>query len=240
MASDDPADPTGRRRRSWLGALAAAVLVAAGATGIVLLTRHTGAGTDPVAQVTVTATPSVSPTSGGTAGPGVVVLGPTEQPRSAIPWGQVGPGWSAASWSPRRRGDVGDPLPRQPDRQRATSSGHPEYRRVRHHVRRSPSSHCRPTSRRRCWSGTSPPGRHARSPSASRRRDLHPSRTARPCSPPTPRAAPHADAATRARRVGTGHLPGRHRHRVDDPGRPRPRRRHHLRARGLRQRDGHR
>ena len=99
MVSDDPADPTGRRRRSWLAALAAAVLVAAGATGIVLLTRHTGAGNDPVAQVTVTATPSVSPTSGATAGPGVVVLGPTEQPRSAIPWGQVGPGWSAASWS---------------------------------------------------------------------------------------------------------------------------------------------
>jgi TolB protein len=63
------------------------VLVAAGATGIVLVTRHTGAGTDPVARVTVTATPG----AGG--------VGPKEQPRSAIPWGQVGPGWSAASWS---------------------------------------------------------------------------------------------------------------------------------------------
>jgi hypothetical protein len=49
--------------------------------------------------VTGTASPGVSPTSGVRAGPGMVVTAPTEQPRSAIPWGQVGPGWSAASWA---------------------------------------------------------------------------------------------------------------------------------------------
>ena len=95
---DDPADPSGRRRRSWPAPLAAAVLVAAGATGIVVLTRDAGASTDPVAHVTVTATPGVSPPSGVSAGPGDVT-GPTEEPRSAIPWGRVGPGWSAASWA---------------------------------------------------------------------------------------------------------------------------------------------
>jgi len=92
VVPDDPANPSGRRRRSWPAPLAAAVLVAAGATGIVLLTRDAGASTDPVAHVTGTASPGVSPTSGVGAGPGMVVTAPTEQPRSAIPWGQVGPG----------------------------------------------------------------------------------------------------------------------------------------------------
>ena len=174
VASDGPADPTGRRRRSWLAALAAAVLVAAGASGIVLLTRHTGAGTDPVAQVTVTATPSVSPTSGGTAAPGVVVLGPTEQPRSAIPWGQVGPGWSAASWSSSTEATSATLFLLSPTGSRYVIGDDAECRRLRHHVRRSPSSHCRP----RADVGTGV-GRRRRDvthdrPRPARRRDLHP------------------------------------------------------------------
>ena len=79
-----------RRGSSWLVAAAAAVVVAAGATGIVLATRPSAPTPEPVASVTVTSTPTPSPT------------GAREQPRSAIPWGQVGAGWSAAAWATSR------------------------------------------------------------------------------------------------------------------------------------------
>ena len=107
---DLPADvgSGGRRRRpgqSWLVAAAAAVVVAAGATGIVLSTRQATPTPEPVATVTVTPAPGPTsaptsvPTPSGVVSPAPGTVTPREEPRSAIPWSQVGPGWSAASWA---------------------------------------------------------------------------------------------------------------------------------------------
>lgn len=76
-----------RTRRSWLSAAVVAVVavvVAAGATGVAVVTRHGDLTPRAVASGTV-----------------VTVARATarEEPRSAIPWGHVGPGWTAAVWS---------------------------------------------------------------------------------------------------------------------------------------------
>ncbi|HYQ31764.1 MAG TPA: hypothetical protein VEQ83_01010, partial [Lapillicoccus sp.] len=103
---DDPhTGPRGRRPgQSWLVAAAAAVVVAAGASGIVLATRQSSPSPQPVATVTVTPpvptsapVPTPAPSVTTSAAPGTVAA--HEEPRSAIPWAQVGPGWSAASWA---------------------------------------------------------------------------------------------------------------------------------------------
>ena len=185
-----------RRRRpgqSWLVAAAAAVVVAAGASGIVLATRQGTPSPQPVATVTVTPTPRTpTPSAATSVAPGTVAA--HEEPRSAIPWAQVGPGWSAASWATSTQATVGDPLPRQPGR---------DALRRRDDAPGAGSTTSRPTvagssparaTPRRSSSGTSPPGRRARSPSASRGRPTR-SRTARPSSRPTRAAAPRGRSA---------------------------------------------
>lgn len=172
----------------------------AGATGFVLVTRHTGPITHPVARVTVTATPGSTPTPGVTPGPGVAFVGPKEQPRSAIPWSQVGPGVECGELVGLDGGDLGDPPP-QPDRQPLRHRDDAGRRRVRHHALTAAEYSPRLPSRRRSWSGTSPGDVTHDRPRPDRRRDLHPTRR---------QGAPHhrhlgrhlADAATRPRRLG--------------------------------------
>ena len=104
---DDPhTGALGRRPgQSWLVAAAAAVVVAAGASGIVLATRQSSPSPQPVATVTVTPAPTSAPAPAPTPSPSVTTsaapgaAAPHEEPRGAIPWAQVGPGWSAASWA---------------------------------------------------------------------------------------------------------------------------------------------
>ncbi len=108
-----------RTRGGWLGAAAAAaaaVVVVAGATGVAVVTRHGDLTPLPVATQTVTAAPAptplvpsaIQPLPNAGAGTGsVTAVPPTaapgvaakEEPRSAIPWGHVGLGWTAAVWS---------------------------------------------------------------------------------------------------------------------------------------------
>ena len=76
----------GGRGPSWLVAASAAVVVAAGATGIVLATRPGPATPEASTTVTVTSAPTT---------------GAPEQ-RTGIPWAEVGPGWSAAAWATSR------------------------------------------------------------------------------------------------------------------------------------------
>ena len=185
------AGPGGRRTgHAWLAAAAAAVVGGGGATGIVLATRPNAPAPEPVATVTVTPTPAPTspptspptPSAVSSAAPGTIA--PREEPRSAIPWGQVGPGWSAASWATSAQATTATLyLVSRPGR--ATPSA-PSPRRSG--LTTSPptvdgSSPGRAT-RARSSSGTSPPGRPARSRWASRARPTR-SRTARRCSPPT-------------------------------------------------------
>lgn len=103
-------------RRSWLGAVAAAVVSAAAAVGIGVVTRHGDVAPAPVVTQTVAASPSPTGTPSGTAQPtqnatgGATGSGPIaaqEQPRSAIPWSQVGPGWVVAVWASNRAAPTG-------------------------------------------------------------------------------------------------------------------------------------
>ncbi len=97
-------DPDGRARRrgagqSWLVAAAAAVVVAAGASGIALATRQGTPSPEPVATVTVSPAPTPDPTPSAAASVAPGTVAAHEESRGAIPWAQVGPGWSASSWA---------------------------------------------------------------------------------------------------------------------------------------------
>ncbi len=103
-------------RRSWMGAAAAAVVIAAAAVGIGVVSRHGDVTPAPVATQIVTVSPdptgtppaSAQPTPNGTRG--ATASGPIaaqEQPRSSIPWPQVGPGWVAAVWGSSRAAQTG-------------------------------------------------------------------------------------------------------------------------------------
>lgn len=115
-------------RGAWVGAAAAAVVVAAAATGIAVVARHDDGGiAGPVATQTVTAAPAptgsptplvqstIQPLPNASAGTGGLTTSPPfaarEEPRSTIPWAQVGPGWTAATWSPTRPAGSGAPTP---------------------------------------------------------------------------------------------------------------------------------
>jgi len=112
-----PRSAAGRRPgRSWMGAAAAAVAIAAAAVGIGVVSRHGDVTPAPVATQTVSASPDPTGTPSGTAKPtasatrGVTGWGPIaaqEQPRSAIPWSQVGPGWVVGVWGASRAAQTG-------------------------------------------------------------------------------------------------------------------------------------
>ena len=133
-------------------------------------------------------------------------------------------------------GHVGDPLPRQPVRDAVRHRRHPADRGLRHHVRRSPHPHRLERPERR--SGMGRRRRDvAHDPARPAGRDLHEAGRQGPAHD-RPGRYRHADGAPRARRFGPAHVPRRDRAGPDDAGRARPRGRHHLRARCLRQRHG--
>ena len=115
-------------------------------------------------------------------GPGAAA--PHEEPRGAIPWAQVGPGWSAASWATSSQATSATLYLVSPSGTRYAIGDHPADRGLRHHVRRSPHPHRlerperRPGMGRRRRDVAHDPTRPARARPTR-------SRTARPCSRPT-------------------------------------------------------
>ncbi len=96
----ESARPPRRHRTAVIAAVVAVLVLGAGLA--FALTRHSGsvrvATSPPTTQSNSTATASTSATTSTTAAP--PLARGVEAPRSAIPWSQVGPGWTIATWGP--------------------------------------------------------------------------------------------------------------------------------------------